>query len=429
MSISAEVICIGTEILLGEILNSNAQYLATQLAALGISHFYQTVVGDNPDRIQKVLAIAAGRSNLIITTGGLGPTPDDLTTETIAKFFDVPLVEHPEVWADITQKFSSLGRQITENNRKQALLPVGADVLPNPIGSAPGMIWEPQPGLLILTFPGVPSETYVMWEQTAVPLLHKKGWVKELFHSRTLLYWGITESALAERVQKFFDLTNPTVAPYANYGQAKLRITARAETVDQALEIITPVEAAIRQLTGEYCYGMDNDTLASVVGDCLKQEQQTLAVAESCTGGWLGELITAVPGSSTYFLGGIISYSNAAKVSLLNVSPDDLERFGAVSEQVAIQMAIGVKLQLKSDWGISITGIAGPDGGSEAKPVGLVYIGIADPDGVTVAIAHNFSLVRGREWIRRVSTYSALDHLRRRFVMIDEQLHKVATEI
>ena len=420
MSISAEIICIGTELLLGEILNSNAQYLATQLAALGISHFYQTVVGDNPDRIQKVLAIAAGRSNLIITTGGLGPTPDDLTTETIASFFDTPLTERPEVWDDIIQKFKNLGRELTENNRKQALLPIGADILPNPIGSAPGMIWQPQPGLLILTFPGIPSEMYAMWQQTAIPLLHAKGWVKQVFHSRVLSYWGITESGLAERVHKFFDLTNPTVAPYANYGQARLRITACAATQAQAQNLIAPVEAEILQLTGIDCYGTDDDTLASVVGDALKRNQQTLAVAESCTGGWLGEMITAMPGSSSYFLGGIISYSNAAKINLLDVSSHALEQYGAVSEQVAIQMSIGAKVKLKSDWGISITGIAGPDGGSVEKPVGLVYIGIADPDGDSIAIRHTFSPHRDRDWIRRVSVCSALDHLRRRFVMINK---------
>jgi len=299
-------------------------------------------------------------------------------------------------------------------------LPVGADILPNPIGSAPGMIWQPQPGLLILTFPGIPSEMYAMWQQTAIPLLHAKGWVKQVFHSRVLSYWGITESGLAERVQKFFDLTNPTVAPYANYGQARLRITACAATQAQAQNLIAPVEAEILQLTGADCYGTDDDTLASVVGDALKRNQQTLAVAESCTGGWLGEMITARSGSSSYFLGGMISYSNAAKINLLDVSPSDLEQYGAVSEQVAIQMSIGAKVKLKSDWGISITGIAGPDGGSAEKPVGLVYIGIADPDGDSIAIRHTFSPHRDRDWIRRVSACSALDHLRRRFVMINK---------
>ncbi len=420
MTISAEIICVGTELLLGEILNSNAQYLAEQLARLGIPHFYQTVVGDNPERLQKTIAIAAGRSNLIITTGGLGPTPDDLTTEAIADFFDRDLVERPEIWADIQQKFAHSGHQITENNRKQAFLPEEAEILPNPVGTAPGMIWQPQPGLLILTFPGVPSELHAMWAATVPELLQAQGWVQGTFHSKVLLYWGISESALAERVDRLFDLANPTVAPYANYGQARLRITARASTELEALELIAPVEAEILQLTGDYCYGSDDDTLASIVGQYLRQHHQTLAVAESCTGGWLGEMITEVPGSSDYFLGGIISYSNAVKVNQLGVSSADLAQHGAVSEIVAMQMALGVKQKLQSDWGISVTGIAGPDGGSEAKPVGLVYIGLADPDGNVQAIAHQFSPSRGRNWVRRMSTNSALDHIRKRFVMISK---------
>ncbi|CAN1209724.1 competence/damage-inducible protein A [Tumidithrix helvetica PCC 7403] len=418
--LNAEVICIGTELLLGEILNSNAQYLAQQLANLGIPHFYQTVVGDNPERIQKALAIATGRANLIITTGGLGPTPDDLTTETIADFFDTPLVERSEIWERICQMYAQVGRQITANNRKQALLPQGAEILPNPVGSAPGMIWQPHRDLTILTFPGVPSELYPMWQQTAIPFLQSKGWVKETFHSKVLLYWGIPESALAERVHHLFESKNPTVAPYANYGQARLRITARATTQAEAEALIAPVEAEIRQLTGADCYGVDEDTLASVVGKYLQKHNQTLAVAESCTGGGLGQMLTDVSGSSTYFLGGVISYSNDVKANLLNVSRADLVKYGAVSAIVAEQMALGVQSQVQSDWGISITGIAGPNGGSDEKPVGLVYIGIAAPDRSVVAIEHRFSPSRGRNWLRNVSACSALDHLRRRFVMIGE---------
>jgi len=416
MNINAEVICVGTELLLGEILNSNAQYLAQQLATLGISHFYQTVVGDNPERLQKVLAIAASRSQLIITTGGLGPTPDDLTTETIADFFATPLVEHPQIWADIQKKYE--GRTISANNRKQALLPQGAEILTNPVGTAPGMIWQPRPRLMILTFPGVPSELYPMWEQFAVPVLRSQGWVKETFYSKVLLYWGIPESTLAEQVNSFFTLTNPTVAPYANYGQARLRITARAETPEVAQALIAPVEAEIRQITGKYCYGVDDDTLASVVGNYLKENSQTLAVAESCTGGWLGESITSVSGSSSYFLGGIISYSNEVKTQLLKVLNADLEEYGAVSAEVVKQMALGVKDLLQSDWAISITGIAGPDGGTTPKPVGLVYIAIADPQGTVESIAYKFNPNRDRHWIRMVSVHSALDQLRQRFVMI-----------
>jgi nicotinamide-nucleotide amidase len=415
-NISAEIICVGTELLLGEILNSNAQYLAQQLASLGIPHFYQTVVGDNPERLQKVLAIAASRSNLIITTGGLGPTPDDLTTEAIADFFATPLVEHPQIWEDIQQKYA--GRNISANNRKQALLPQGAEILTNPVGSAPGMIWKPRQGLLILTFPGVPTELYPMWEQFAIPVLRSEGWVNATFHSKVLLYWGIAESALAEQVNSYFQLTNPTVAPYANYGQARLRITARAETIEAAELLIAPIEAEIRQITGKYCYGVDDETLAHVVGNLLKNHNQTLAVAESCTGGWLGEAITSVNGSSAYFLGGVISYSNDVKTQILKVAKSDLETYGAVSAEVANQMALGVKELLQSDWAIAITGVAGPGGGSIAKPVGLVYIGIADPQGNVEAVPYRFNPNRDRAWIRMVSVYSALDQLRQRFVMI-----------
>ncbi|MDX1977444.1 MAG: competence/damage-inducible protein A [Pseudanabaenaceae cyanobacterium bins.68] len=417
MVISAEIICIGTEILLGEILNTNAQFLAQQLAALGIVHHYQTVVGDNLERIHRVLAIAAGRSNLILVTGGLGPTPDDLTTEAIASFFDVPLVEHPQLWAEIQTKYTR--GPIPANNRKQALLPQGAKILTNPVGTAPGMIWEPQPNLLILTFPGIPTELYAMWEAIAVNEIKAKGWVQEIFYSRVLLYWGISESALAEKVNHLFGSANPTVAPYANYGQARLRITARANSTAAAEELIAPIEAEILQLTAQDCYGKDEQTLASVVADLLRSSNQTLAVAESCTGGWLGQMLTALPGSSSFFLGGVISYSNDLKINLLQVLPEDLETYGAVSETVAMQMAAGVRQLTGSDWGISITGIAGPGGGSELKPVGLVYIAIAAASQNPTVQAYQFSAARGRDWIRRVSACSALDQFRRRFVMIN----------
>ncbi len=416
---SAEIICIGTELLLGEILNTNAQYLAQELAKLGIPHHYQTVVGDNQERIHKALAIACSRANLIITTGGLGPTPDDLTTEAIASFFHTPLEERPEIWQKIQAMYAETGRPITANNRKQALLPVGAEILHNPVGSAPGMIWQVYDNLLIMTFPGVPDELHAMWEQVSVPYLRQRGWVHQTFYSRVLLYWGIPESALAEKVERFLALSNPTVAPYANYGQARLRITARANSIAEAQAMIAPVEQEIRALTGADCYGTDDDTLASVVGDLLRQRGETLAIAESCTGGLLGEMLTEVPGSSAYFLGGIISYSNKVKRELLGVSSEALQEHGAVSGVVAQQMARGVKQQLQSDWGLSITGIAGPGGATPNKPVGLVYIGLCDPQGQCEVWEHRFNPSRGRNWIRRVSACSALDHLRRRFVMID----------
>jgi nicotinamide-nucleotide amidase len=414
---SAEVICVGTELLLGDILNTNAQFLAQELAHLGIPHYYQTVVGDNPLRIQRAVAIACERSRLLIFTGGLGPTPDDLTIATLADFFDTPLEERPEVLADIRQKFAQRGREMSPSNRKQALLPIGADVLPNSTGSAPGIIWEPRPGLVILTFPGVPKEMQTMWTTTAVPYLQQQGWTAEPIYSRTLKFWGIGESTLAEKVDHLLQLENPTVAPYASEGTVKLRVSARAASEAAAIALIDPIAEEILKIAGDNHYGVNDDTLASVVGDILRSKVQTLAVAESCTGGGLGQMLTVVPGSSEYFMGGIIAYDNAVKIGLLGVQPAMLESQGAVSDAVASQMAIGVKARLGTDWGVGITGIAGPGGGTSEKPVGLVYIGIAGPNGVLESRPYRFTPLSGRDWIRHLSCCSALDQLRRALQM------------
>lgn len=412
MTGSAEIICVGTELLLGDILNSNAQYLAQQLAKLGISHHYQTVVGDNPLRLARAIAIACERARLLIFTGGLGPTPDDLTTETIADFFGVPLVENAEVLADITAKFAQRDRTMSANNRKQALMPKGADVLPNPQGTAPGILWQPRPGLHILTFPGVPPELYTMWQTTAVPYLQAQGWSNGIIHSRTLKFWGIGESGLAAKVDTFFKLENPTVAPYASEGVIKLRISAKAKNLAEAEQLIDPVAQQIKVIGGIDYFGEDEDTLGDAVGRLLLAQQATLAVAESCTGGGLGAMITAVPGSSAYFMGGVISYDNAVKEHLLGVSAETLANHGAVSPPVAEQMAAGVRQQLATDWGISITGIAGPGGGSTQKPVGLVFIGVANQTN-TWHMECRFGHRKSREWIRLMSRNTALDLLRR----------------
>jgi nicotinamide-nucleotide amidase len=284
---SAEIICIGTELLLGDILNGNAQFLAKELAALGIAHYYQTVVGDNPTRIQQAVTIAADRfaadavprSQLLLFTGGLGPTPDDLTIETLADLFGAPLVEHPDLLADIEAKFTARGRTMPPSNRKQALRPKGAMVLPNPQGTAPGIIWSPRPNLTLMTFPGVPREMQGMWRETAVPYLREQGWVTTTIVSRMLRFWGISESALAEQVAPYLSQGNPTVAPYASQGEAKLRITAKADSTAAALAQIEPVEAGIRAVVGDDCYGADDDSLPSVVGHLLLERGQTLAVA------------------------------------------------------------------------------------------------------------------------------------------------------
>jgi nicotinamide-nucleotide amidase len=414
---SAEIICVGTELLLGDILNSNAQYLAQQLASLGIPHYYQSTVGDNLERLQQVIDIATKRASILIFTGGLGPTPDDLTTDAIAAFFNVPLVEKPEIVADITQKFASIGRKMTPNNLKQALLPQGAEVLPNPSGTAPGIIWQPRQGLIILTFPGVPSEMKRMWQETAVPYLKSQGWGKEIIYSRMMKFRGIGESALADKVNDLFDLTNPTVAPYAGMGEVRLRVSAKANSEADAIALIEPVAQKIRDIAGLDYFGSNDDTLASVVGQLLQKKQETVSVAESCTGGGLGAIFTTISGSSDYFIGGIISYENRIKISILGVSPEDLDRFGAVSHPVAQQMAAGVQKQLKTSWGLSITGIAGPSGGTETKPVGLVYIGIACPDGTIESVEYRLGERRDRETIRTLSAYNALDLLRRKLLI------------
>ncbi|WP_250126139.1 competence/damage-inducible protein A [Chroococcidiopsis sp. CCMEE 29] len=421
---SAEIICVGTELLLGDILNSNAQFLAQQLARLGIPHYYQTVVGDNPVRLKQMIKIALERglpqaqssTQILIFTGGLGPTPDDLTTETLADFFGVPLVERPEILADITHKYAQRGREMTPSNRKQALIPQGAEVLPNPAGTAPGMIWQPRSGLVILTFPGVPTEMQQMWQETAVPYLKSLGFGKEIIYSRTLKFWGIAESALAEKVSAFLNLPNPTVAPYASQGEVKLRISAKAGSETEAQQLISPVAQQLQQIGGLDYYGADDETLASVVGKLLLASGETLSVAESCTGGGLGQMITSVAGSSNYFLGGVISYDNQVKIALLGVNQEDVTQLGAVSARVAEQMAAGVKTHLSTTWGLSITGIAGPHGGSAAKPVGLVYIGLAGPNSEVQSFEHKFGSTRNRALIRHVSACTALDHLRRKLL-------------
>ena len=413
---SAEVICIGTELLLGDILNTNCQYLARELASLGIPHYYQTVVGDNVGRIHQILNTAINRASILIFTGGLGPTPDDLTTETIASFFGASLYEDAEIIEDISRKFATVGREMTPSNRKQALVPQGATSLPNPKGTAPGIIWQPKAGITIMTFPGVPAEMHQMWRDTAVPFLKSQGWGKSSIYSEMMRFRGIGESALAEKVVHLFDSDNPTVAPYAGKGEVRLRVAAQADSLTRAKALIEPVTNEIKNIAGLDYFGSDDDTLASVVGGLLGDRQQTLSVAESCTGGGLGAMLTQTPGSSSYFLGGVIAYANQVKQNILNVDAVDLEQQGAVSATVAEQMALGIKESLSTDWGISITGIAGPDGGTEIKPVGLVYIGLASPDGKAISQKYRFGERRGRELIRHLSSCSALDMLRRKLL-------------
>ncbi len=307
---------------------------------------------------------------------------------------------------------------MTPNNRKQALLPKGASILPNPAGTAPGIIWQPKANLTILTFPGVPSEMKRMWQETAVPYLKSQGWGKEIIYSRLLKFRGIGESALATKVTDLFTLTNPTVAPYASEGEVRLRVSAKAKSEGEALAVIAPVEAKIKEIAGLDYFGADEDTLASVVGELLQKNQKTISVAESCTGGGLGAMFTSVPGSSNYFRGGIIAYDNQVKAFLLEVKKSDLEQFGAVSAVVAQQMALGVKKQLNTDWSLSITGVAGPGGGTKEKPVGLVYLAIAQPNGEVQSFPYYLAPEKTRDTIRYFSACYALDLLRRKLIKL-----------
>ncbi len=408
-----EVLCIGTELLLGNIVNGNARWLAEQLAALGVVHHRQQVVGDNRERLIEAVQQASGRCRVLITTGGLGPTPDDLTTEAIAAAFGADLVEHAEIWAAIQARITARGRRVAASNRKQALLPRGAAVLPNPTGTAPGMIWTPVPGFTVLTFPGVPSELRAMWEATAAPWLREAGLAGGVFASRMLRFWGVAESDLAERVQDLLALENPTVAPYAGAGEVKLRVTARAADGAAAAALLAPVEAELRRRGGASCFGADGDSLASVVLAELGRRGETLAVAESCTGGGLGAALVAVPGASEVFLGGVIAYANAVKQDLLGVPAALLEAHGAVSDPVAEAMAAGARRLTGATWAVAVTGIAGPGGGSPEKPLGLVHIAVAGPDGLR-SEAVRFGGGRERTWIQTLTVGESLNRLRLR---------------
>jgi len=420
--VSAEILCIGTELLLGNITNGNARWLAEQLAALGLPHHRQTVVGDNRERLIAAVREAAGRCRVLITTGGLGPTPDDLTTEALAAAFNTPLVEHPEIWAEIQARLRAGGRVCSPSNRQQAFLPAGAQVLPNPTGTAPGMVWTPpagagiQPGFTVLTFPGVPSEMEAMWRATAAPWLRAAGLAEGVFASRMLRFWGVSESALAEQMVDLLDGENPTLAPYAGAGEVKLRLTARASSDPEAQALLAPLEAEIRARTGTACFGVDDDTLASVVLEQLRRRGETLTVAESCTGGGLGAALAAVPGASNVFRGGVIAYANAVKQELLGVPAALLDSHGAVSDPVALAMAEGARRAIGASWAIAVTGIAGPGGGTVEKPVGLVHIAVAGPDG-SCSEAVRFGSSRSRSWIQALTAGEALQRLRSRLMV------------
>ena len=408
---SAEIITIGTEMLLGDLVDTNTAWLSARLAALGVGVYHHTTVGDNRERIIAALGEAASRADLVITTGGLGPTSDDLTNECLSVVADREMVEYPEAREHVDEMFRKFGRKPTLNNYKQALFPEGTKLIPNPLGTAMGALLEAD-GTLFATLPGVPSEMKRMFEETLEPQIRARS--EGSIVSRTLWFAGIGESALAEQVQDFLDATDPTVAPLAGQGKVRLRITTRAATQSEAEEKIAPVEKEILSRLGDYYFGEDEETLESAVGRLLKERGATLALTESCTGGLLAKRLTDIAGSSAYFKEGLITYSNESKERWLGVPESMLLEHGAVSEPVAGKMAEGVRKIAGADYGLSVTGIAGPDGGTEDKPVGLVFVGLSDA-GATFAERLDLSAwARSREAIRERSANRAFDLLRLR---------------
>lgn len=380
----AEIIAVGSELLIGDVINSNAAWISRELASLGVDVHYHVTVGDNPIRIQGVIQQAVERSDVLIFTGGLGPTDDDLTIATIADYFKTPLIVDPESEETIRNMFIVRGMPMSPSNLKQAKKPQGADTVKNPTGTAPGIAWDVSDKTgkqtLILTFPGVPKELYAMWPAGADFIRNRQrvsGEAAQVLMVHYLHFFGIGESKLGEMLRDLMTTANPTVAPYVGEASVKIRVAAKAESEAAAEALIEPIKAEIIQRCGDYYYGEDEATLETYVAQLLIDQQLTLSVAESCTGGLLSSRLTDVPGSSAYTLINMTTYGNAEKSRFLGVSGNTLSQHGAVSEEVAAEMAQGMLKASGSDLALSITGIAGPDGGTEEKPVGLAYIGIA----------------------------------------------------
>lgn len=407
----AEILTIGTEMLLGDLVDTNSAWISQRLAELGVGIYRHTTVGDNPDRIVTAMKEATSRSDLVITTGGLGPTSDDLTNECLAVAAGREMVEYQEARDHVDTMFARFGRTPTPSNYKQALFPEGTTLIPNPRGTAMGALLEID-GTLFATMPGVPSEMKGMFEETLAPLIRSRS--DGSIVSKTLWFAGLGESALAEQVQDFLDATDPTVAPLAGQGKVRLRITTRAATPEEAEKKIAPIAQEILSRLGDYYFGEDEETLESAVAHLLKEQGATLALAESCTGGLLAKRITDMVGSSGYFQEGLVTYSNESKERLLGVPHGLLVEHGAVSEPVAQAMAEGVREQSGADYGLSVTGVAGPDGGTEEKFVGLVFVGLSDADGTVAERLDLSAWARSREAVRERSANRAFDILRHR---------------
>lgn len=415
MSHTAELIAVGTELLLGNIANTDAQMISQGLSQLGINVYYHTVVGDNPQRVRQAVDIARGRADILITTGGLGPTCDDLTKVAVAQAFGKELVYHEPSAQRIRERFAQRGTPVTENNFQQAMVPEGCTVLDNDWGTAPGVAFQAG-GTHVLMLPGPPRECEMMFRYRALPYLQKLS--DGVIASRTVKTFGIGESAAEALLRDLMNaLHNPTLAPYAKPTGTELRITAHAPTREEALRLIAPVEEQVKAILGDKVIGVDVDSLEEVCFALLKDRGLTVGTAESCTGGLLAKLLTDLPGSSAVFRGGVVSYTNGVKAGLLGVPQDLLDRYGAVSPQVAEAMAQGAKAALGCDIALSTTGVAGPDADDRGNPIGLVYLGLAWGDQCQVTEFRAGPVERER--VRRQAAQTALDLLRRHLTGLD----------
>ena len=372
---NAEILAIGTELLMGQIANTNAQFITARLSELGVNVHYHTVVGDNAERLKESLSLAFSRSDCVIMTGGLGPTYDDMTKETVAEYFNMPLKMDNVALNQITEYFKSRGREMTPTNAKQALIPEGAITLYNKFGTAPGVLIE-KDGKIAVMMPGPPREMKPMFTEYIVPFLEEKSGVT--VRSEFIRIFGIGEAEAESKISHLTSSSNPTVAPYVNPGELSLRISARAKTKTEADALIAPVKAELYDIFGDMIYGEGlTYSLPQCVLELLRDKKLTFSSAESCTGGMIASAITDLSGSSEVFIYGAVTYANSAKVMAVDVSPETLENCGAVSEETVLQMARGVRLKSGSDIGVSTSGIAGPTGGTPDKPVGTVWIAIS----------------------------------------------------
>jgi len=405
----AEIISIGSEILRGQITDTNANFIAKKLVKLDIDLEHISAVSDNPESLLSTLKLAFQRSDLIITTGGLGPTEDDITYQTIARALNLKLIKYPEAEKNLKKILHKIKIEVSPSNLKQVYLPEGAKIIINQYGTAPAMILE-KDNKIICSFPGVPHEMKNLIEENLIPYLKEKFPPYMIKKSKTLKITGLGESSVNELIRDYINKqTNFTFGIYANPEDIQVQVIAQAPSEKEAEKLLQYSVNQLTKVLGNYIYGNDEETIEKVVGKLIKTKKLTVAVAESCTGGMLGEMITRIPGSSEYFQGGVISYSAKVKEDLLKVSPEVIKKYGEVSKEVAQLMAEGVRRYCHSDIGISITGIAGPGGATEKKKVGLVYMALADGKK---SISQKHQLFGNRQLVRLRSTRRALNMLR-----------------